>query len=262
MEWDFPDLIYRVWQIERCPNTGRNHAQGYFYFPTLKSLNGARRGLPEGAHLERARGTPEQNREYCTKADTRVLAGDEVGEVPRAGRRTDLEDLAEVVREHGAAGVVDRMPDMLIRYPRGIDRLERELLAARNKPVPEVFILWGDPGAGKSRRVRELAPDVWSVPSSGEDFEWKWFDGYKGQEDVVFDDFEPRYQYLAPMLRWIDRYRIDVPVKGGFVNWVPRRIFLTSNTDPELWFRGASPSRVAAFFRRVTEITEVILGGG
>lgn len=191
-----------------------------------------------------------------------MLAGDEVGEVPRAGRRTDLEDLAAIVREHGAAGVVDRMPEMLIRFPRGIDRLEREILAARDKPVPEVYVLWGDPGSGKSRRVRELAPDVWSVPSSGGDFEWKWFDGYRGQENVVFDDFEPLYQYLAPMLRWIDRYPVTVPVKGGFVNWVPRRIFITSNAPPDHWFRGASASRREAFFRRVTEITEMILGGG
>lgn len=55
-----------------------------------------------------------------------------------------------------------------------------------------------------------------------------WFDGYLGESVAVFDDFRPwwcRFDYLLALL---DRYPIRVPVKGGFVNWIPEIIIITT----------------------------------
>ena len=50
---------------------------------------------------------------------------------------------------------------------------------------PEVWVLWGPSGTGKSRWVAATWPDAfWKSPES------KWWDGYSGQETVVLDDFK------------------------------------------------------------------------
>lgn len=80
-----------------------------------------------------------------------------------------------------------------------------------------------------------------------------WFDGYEGQENVLFDDFHGGVFKLPYLLKLLDRYPMRVPVKGGFVQWKPRRIFITSNIDPDLWFSNANREHVAALNRRFTE---------
>ena len=68
--------------------SGTPHLQGYIRFNTNQRFRAVRNRI-RGAHVERARGTAQQNREYCTKDGD----FDEYGELPPGpGRRTDLED--------------------------------------------------------------------------------------------------------------------------------------------------------------------------
>ena len=58
-----------------------------------------------------------------------------------------------------------------------------------------------------------------------------WFDGYIGQDTAIFDDFRASGNRFSYILRIIDRYPMDVPVKGGFVYWNPKYIvFMPKNT--------------------------------
>lgn len=63
-----------------------------------------------------------------------------------------------------------------------------------------------------------------------------WFDGYKGQKRVIFDDFRPWWCEFSWLLRLLDRYPIQVPVKGGFVNFIPEEIIVTTPKNPEETF--------------------------
>ena len=45
-----------------------------------------------------------------------------------------------------------------------------------------------------------------------------------------------------------------VPVKGGFVQWVPKRIWITSNYSPKEWYPNAKDEHVKALFRRLTRV--------
>ncbi len=63
---------YLVFQLEMGEQMTQ-HYQGYFYLNTPRTLLGVKRLLrPYQPHLEIARGTPAQNKEYCTKLETRV----------------------------------------------------------------------------------------------------------------------------------------------------------------------------------------------
>lgn len=63
------DLWYRylIFGFEVGEN-GTEHIQGYVYFDEAKTMESLKKKLPR-AHLEPAKGTPEQNFDYCKKDD-------------------------------------------------------------------------------------------------------------------------------------------------------------------------------------------------
>ena len=66
---------------------------------------------------------------------------------------------------------------------------------------PEVWVLWGPSGTGKSRFVAARWPDAfWKAPES------KWWDGYSGHETVVLDDFKDYGMPLVDLQRLLDWY--------------------------------------------------------
>lgn len=75
----------------------------------------------------------------------------------------------------------------------------------------------------------------------------QWFDTYNGEEDVIFDDLDAEEKPPRSLfLRLTDRYPMKVAVKGSYVEWSPKRIFITSNARPEDLYYGD-----AAVLRRI-----------
>lgn len=77
-----------------------------------------------------------------------------------------------------------------------------------------------------------------------------WFDGYDGHDCVLFDDFTGDIKFCY-FLQVIDRYLPRVPVKGGFTPWTPKRIYITSNIAPNLWYPDTTPYQKEALLRRI-----------
>lgn len=71
-------MSYLVWEMETCPTTGTPHIQGYVRTVQRKTLRTMKALLHETAHLEPARGSEEENRNYCSK--DRQAAGLDWGE--------------------------------------------------------------------------------------------------------------------------------------------------------------------------------------
>ena len=104
---------------------------------------------------------------------------------------------------------------------------------SQNKPKVKPFVIWfaGPTGCGKTRTAYEEAiarGTVWISPAS----KMEWFDGYDGHDTAIFDDFRASGNRFSYILRIIDRYPMDVPVKGGFVYWNPKYIVFTCPRTP------------------------------
>lgn len=63
-----------------------------------------------------------------------------------------------------------------------------------------------------------------------------WWDGYNGQQTVVFDDYRPWWCPFSYLLGLLDRYPIKVQTKGGWINFVPAKIIITTPLDIESTF--------------------------
>lgn len=137
-----------------------------------------------------------------------------------------------------------------VKYQRGITAA-RYVLAEKRDWICSVVVYWGRTGAGKTRSVYDNLhdpADLYVHPGG------TWFDGYDSQPIVLFDDYAGSEFKLQYLLKLLDRYPMQVPVKGGFVSFVPQEIYITSNINPEDWYRNANPEHVAAMFRRFTNV--------
>ena len=206
--------------------SGTNHLQGYMEFTKKFRLGGVKRIRGFGrVHLEVRRGTREQAVEYTKKEGN----WEEHGEVVQSnqGRRNDLLKIKDAI-DAGASerDIADEYFGQWVRYRKSFQAY-RQLRSNGGLREVEVYCIWGYPGTGKTRLVYSMEPSLFiqSDPSL------TWFDGYAGEEAVLLDDYRGDGNE-AFVLRLLDRYPLRVPVKGGFVNWQPLRIYITSNMEP------------------------------
>lgn len=255
--YDVSCHVYLVFQREVCPETGRQHWQGFVVYKDGKtrSASQAAIGCPN-SHHEKRRGTRQQAAEYCKKEESRVPGTNfrEFGELPEErgqGHRSDLQGVADSI-EAGASRseIAGSNPSAFIKYHRGIDAF---IAATRTEPrdgssAPEVRIYIGPPGCGKTRSVYAEFKSVYV-----KDPETVWWDGYEQEQCILLDDFTGGMSYKS-ILALTDRYSLQVQNKGGHTK-ISRRsthIVFTSNLEPSVWWGPMHDN--SAFNRRVTKI--------
>lgn len=237
---------YIVYQKEIGEN-GTPHYQGYVELKKPQRLAGMKKWLARARFAERE-GTPDQARDYCMKEDTRVEGPFEIGEWEKhEGKRTDLLEIKRKIDEGATmTTIADEHFGSFLRYERGFLSYKR-LKAPKRSWKTEVIVMVGHPGAGKSHYCREQAPDAYYKQNG------KWWDGYDEHADVIMDDF---YGWLpwSVLLNVLDAYPLLVETKGGNVNFVARRVFITSNIDPARWYDYEKEHiNLGALLRRVTK---------
>lgn len=67
---------------------------------------------------------------------------------------------------------------------------------------------------------------------------------------MVIDEFRGGID-IAHLLRWLDRYPVIVEVKGSSVVLKAKKIWITSNLNPEQWYEGLDQATTQALLRRL-----------
>lgn len=227
--------------------SGTYHFQGYIEVPNKLSLSSIRSIIPR-AHLEKSRGSAQSNIAYCTKEDNDAFKD---GSPMSQGRRSDLEEIKESL-DGGATmtEIAEQHFSKWVVYRRSFQAYMALKMTSRSW-VTQVHVLWGKTGTGKTRFAHDQVMDLrlWTPG------DYTWFDGYDGQEIVVLDDYRGEYP-LQFLLKLLDRYAMTVPVKGAFVEWKPRKVYITSNVSPMHWY-DSDASSLAALKRRFTTVEEI-----
>jgi len=259
----FPDGLptnvkYVVYQLERGEQ-GTPHLQGYIYLARTqrntwlrklesRTAEGESFHVFERAALFVARGNPDQNKKYCTKAEGRIEGPWELGEFPRgSGDRTDLREAAMELQRTGDIRTID--PAIFLKYASGCLKLAALAPPPRRDNLKVITIV-GPSGIGKSYAVHDLYPDVYVVNMGNSGL---WWDGYTGQPAVLFEEFKGQVQ-LQKMLQILDPYPLRLEIKGGLVPARFSIVFITSNTMPSEWYEnkdGRRDAELAALDRRL-----------
>lgn len=249
-----------VAQREICPDTGREHIQGFVQFKAAVSLRTAFTRLG-GANLQHAEafGSPLAAAKYCMKEDTRKDPDAEpvvLGELPAQGRRTDLKQFVEEVKSgKRKRDLIEIYPDTIARYPRFYG--EVKALYPPERQSAKVILLVGPTGTGKTTLARGFADahgysTSWVMPP-GKD---TWFDGYESSEVAILDEFKGEMP-LRTLLRILDVHAELVRVKGSFCWWTPKVVLITSNYHPNEWYSwGDRRESRSALYRRINAVWE------
>lgn len=247
-------IAYLVYQLEEG-EAGTPHLQGYVRFTVRKRLATVKTTLgSDRLHIEPAFGTEEENRAYCTK-EPRLAEYVEFGEFdPTAGiqgKRNDLDSVTQMVTNNDTIqAIAAAHPKTWIRYHQGI----QSLIQTTRPPPPvarnvKTIILWGPTGTGKTHRIMMNFPDVFSVVPGRDPF-----GQYKGQKQVLFDEFDDSKWTIQQMNQFTDKWRLslDCRYNNRFAEW--EHVFICSNTRPSSWWpNNINPQLRQAFDRRITD---------
>lgn len=219
----------------------KHHFQGVVYFKSPRTLRSVIK-LLKPRHVEICKGSADDNDNYVSK-DGDVI---EFGTKPSQGQRNDLENIKKKI-DAGASSkeLADENFGLWCQYGRRFEEY-RALIEVKRNWVPEVIILQGLPGTGKTTKAVQRGAIDLSISGS---YNNPFVSGYNGEDVVLFDDFNPEYCSKEWFLKITGAHPMNINTKGGCRNWKPRKIFITTNTDARQWWRGDK-----AWIRRITSI--------
>jgi len=273
MAFDFTNLKNKLQFLaygqEVCPKTGKDHFQCFGYAKDAQRWSWWQK-LLKPHHFEQCIGTLDQNQTYCSKEGKYQ----EFGTKPMGnGHKRSLAETCEAIAEGVKQGqaideIIAPLPEaypVYAQYKSGMHALHSLLVTNKLRNVdrdyaPEVIYVWGPPGSGKDRYVRDhefntYGREVYDCPAADG---YKWKDGYSGQDAVLYANVTPAdIKNPSQLLKEIDRYFIQVPIKGGYIGWRPRRIYFTSVYPLDLFADTTGFSKPLEFTRRVTKVLDV-----
>ena len=242
---------YMVCQLEKAPETGQLHLQGYIQFTQNKRLSFVKK-LNDKAHWETRKASHEAARDYCKKADTRVNGPWELGEelVPKQGKRTDWAEVSTKISQGCTKKQILQDHPHLAPCARGIDAL----IDAHRKDPPlmrdmDIWYLYGPTNTGKTHRAMTTFPKAYVT--KGKYFEGKTFDRYEGQEVLIMDEWSPYEWDLTLMNGLLDKW--PCPLQCRYQNkdacWT--KVIILSNFKPEECYPASNLLQRGTFDRRL-----------
>jgi len=229
-------------QLERG-ESGYEHWQFIFALKNKGSLRTVKNSFPNTGHYELT--VSRKAEEYVWKDETSIGERFELGKKPfKRNSSTDW----DVIRKLAVENRVEEVPsDVFIRYYNQLRRISADYLRP-SAMQRKCYLLWGATGTGKSFRAWEYLGDAYS-----KDPRTKWWTGYRGEKHVIIDEFRGGID-IAHILRWTDRYPVQVETKGGATALQAEVIIFTSNICLGAWYPELDPATFLALERRIKSI--------
>lgn len=237
------EYSYMIYGDERGENN-TPHLQGYIEFDNQRTFSSIKKQLPT-AHIETAKGTPEQNRKYCSKQNIMF----EDGTIKKQGTRTDIEEIKDIVKNGGGIRDVIEVAKSFQSVRMGELYLKYHEKKRTWKPI--VYWFYGPSGCGKTKLAYEMYPDIYTPLSS------KWWEGYDAHKHVLLDDFRTDYMPFTSLLRLLHEYAYTVETKGGSRQLLAETIIITCPYHPQELYRESVTEDLTQLIRRITEIREI-----
>jgi len=254
------NVNYTIFQLE-VGELGTEHIQGYVQLKVKKRMNWLKDNVASRGSYRIAKGSAEQNRTYCSKEEGRVEGPFEYGEIMKAGRRSDLAEVRDMIKNNPHVTireVAEQFPEVLAKYPRFISTLKKEYA----RPERIAF----NPRAGWQSELSEALnqpPDTrqvrWYWESTGNvgksHFATHWADttgrlgyvvtGGRHQditfaydfERVVFFDYTRDNQETIPyslMETFKNGYFLNTKYESTPVRFTPPHVVVFANIPPDL----------------------------
>lgn len=257
-------------QLEKCPRTGKIHYQGYIQFNNTVRFSAVKKFLKAPwCWIQLAKKSPENNYAYVTKKNSRVEGAEPyiLGEFrlnKNKGKRNDLLNVMDDIKSgKDIVQIALNNPVSFLRYTNNI-RQVHSLITSQSAQSEYrdimVEVLIGPPGVGKSHYAREKygRTNVYSL-SFDSSSSTIWWDNYKGQSVILLDDFYGSGMQWSQLLKVLDKYPLQLQVKGSSTWAMYTKVIITSNRDWYTWYpmqlKGPQwKNQIGALYRRFSRI--------
>ncbi len=274
----FKSLTYCVLGLEVSPS-GTPHLHIHLYFRSSVQESTLKKRFP-GAHIERAKGTPQENRDYIQKTGKHsksvkaktVVPGSfrEIGTCPErpkpSSKKSNAPTKSQGVLELIEAGKSNWQ--IFKEYP-GFFRQQREVSQARTawfrersikrSAPPEVTYLYGPPGSGKTQFVwkSHKERDIYLVTDYLNPY-----DGYHGEPVILFDMFQdlPKEFSLGDLVRVLGPHGVQLPARGQNLWACFTKVYFTSCSFPTEVFAGKNGPTLDSFLLRINNVIQMEAG--
>lgn len=215
---------------------GTPHIQGYIHFKNARAFKPVQRMFPT-AHVEPQYlwSTVADNIKYCSKENLWLEFGERPADPKDKGQAE--RDRWALAREAAVTGRLEEIPDdIFIRHYGSLRSIAKDYMPRAENLEGEEGMkvgvwIWGQAGVGKSRYARKEYPDAYLKNKN------KWWDGYRFEETVIIDDWDPNHACLRSHLKeWSDRYAFIAEIKGGGMSIRPKTVVVTSQYPIESCF--------------------------
>ncbi len=261
-------LSFLIMQSERGQPSvnepdGLFHYQCYVEFKKAiewNTVNAIFSPVRKRCHVEGARTNANVNIRYCSKLDSRCMDHDHslAGQWGRAKQSGGSCQVAiKIQNKMPVAQVVDEHPGFALLNMTNINNFVSYVKGPRKKQ-PEIVILCGKTGSGKSQFCVKEYPDAyWVNPPtvSGK----VWWGNYHSQDVCVLDDFHAGWFPLTMLLRLLDSTPYMVHPKGHETIFNSGVLVFTSNIDPRDWYKNfkGDAKHKKALERRIREFAKI-----
>lgn len=219
--------------------SGTPHYQGYILFENQREFNTVLQ-WNDRWHLEcrSKHSTSYQAAQYCKKDGDFFEHGDPPQSAEDSGKKGATERWA--LAKAGKFEELD--PEHIKIY----EYIHAKYHVVTDRDMLDNLWIFGPSGCGKSKYVRDKFPTFYNKNCGN-----KWWDGYAGEEVVLFDDFSPNHaKFIADYMKiWCDHYAFNAEVKGGMLKIRPKTIIITSQFTLDQCFEGM-PEALEAINRR------------
>lgn len=237
---------YWCYGVEKCPTTGREHLQGYIYFKNARTFTATKNLLGSTTHLEPAKGTAQENRDYCSKDGTFR----EYGEIPKPGQRKDLMAVRDASKTMNIRTMLDNAIIPVSLPAINLAEKLRMYYEEGRRDKPEVRWYYGGTGLGKSRSVYEEFPFEEIYSCAGRDNSTLWFQGYDSHSVILLDDFRKNWMNWSQLLKFTDRYPNWLRTYGSMRQNKAKVIVFTAPCSPQEMFEN-NDEDITQLLRRI-----------
>lgn len=217
-----------------------------------------------GAHIENAKGTHQENRDYIRKEgkwlhdlkhETNLPETfEESGALPAESDKRESQS-AQVLfmLQNGASNeeIIRAFPTWMKNIP-SLNMMRQTLLEEQYRSIfrkLSVWYIWGKTGVGKTRSVMERYgyENVYRVTNYAHPF-----DGYRGEKVILFDEFRSDLP-TKDMLKYLDGYPLMLPCRYGDKVACYETVYIASNIPMDQQYPNVQheePETWNAFLRR------------
>ena len=225
-----------------------------------------------GCHIEAAKGTHRENRDYVRKDGKWLTDGkhetnlsdtfEENGELPpeRDKRESVSEEILGMIEDGASNAEIIRQHPGAMNRLQHIEKTRQTLLEERYRKewrTLDVTYVWGKPGTGKTRYFMEKYgyENVYRVTNYDHPY-----DNYQGQDVLIFDEYRSS-RPITEFLDLLDGYPVMLPCRYADKVACYTRVVIISNIPLEQQYPNVQreePVTFAALKRRIHQVIEFL----